>query len=267
MDLEKIMRTATRAAYRAGRILNGHFGSVKQLPKKGAIDLVTEADLEAEQAIIATIRDIYPDHGILAEEGGASGNRQAGRQTWRWIIDPLDGTTNYAHALPIYAVSIAFAQQEKVLMGLVFNPSSGELFTAFHGQGAQLNGEAIGVSSTEKLNESLLVTGFPYTVATHPPRWAMARFERCLTSAQGVRRLGSAALDLCYVACGRFEGFWEENLKPWDTAAGMCIVEEAGGVVSDYSGQPYSIEDRQILATNSHIHSEMVTLLTGEDLY
>lgn len=261
MDLEKIKRTAIRAAYRAGRILSDQFGNVKQLPKKGAIDLVTEADLKSEQTIVATIREVYPDHAILAEESGMSGENRAER----WIIDPLDGTTNYAHALPIYAVSIAFARQDEVVMGLVFNPSSGELFSASHGQGAQLNGDAIQVSSTDKLNESLLVTGFPYTVATHPPRKAIARFQRCLTSAQGVRRLGSAALDLCYVACGRFEGFWEENLKPWDTAAGKCILEEAGGLVSCFSGKPYRLEDQQILATNNHIHKDMVTLLTTED--
>lgn len=261
MDLEKIQRTAIRAAYRAGRILNEHFGNVKQLTKKGAIDLVTEADLEAEQNIIATIREAYPSHSILAEESGLSGTNN----TAKWIIDPLDGTTNYAHRLPIYAVSIAHTQNDKVVMGLVFNPASGELFTAVHGQGAQLNGDPIRVSSTGKLNDSLLVTGFPYTITTRNPRLTMARFERCLISAQGVRRLGSAALDLCYVACGRFEAFWEENLKPWDTAAGMCIVEEAGGKVTNYSGQPYLMEDWQILATNGNIHQEMMNLLTIEE--
>jgi myo-inositol-1(or 4)-monophosphatase len=257
MDLDKIKRIAIRAAYRAGKILNGHFGHVKQLAKKGVIDLVTEADLEAEQSIIATIRDVFPNHDILAEESGNSG--KGGPNLW--IIDPLDGTTNFAHNLPIYAVSIAYAQNDTIMLGLVFNPNRGELFLATRGQGASLNGQPIHVSSTCKLNDSLLVTGFPYTITTRDPRLTLARFERCLKSSQGVRRLGSAALDLCWVACGRFEGFWEENLKPWDTAAGLCIVEEAGGKVTNYEGHPYKIGDWQILATNSHVHREMVGLL------
>jgi len=261
MGLEKIKRTAIRAAYRAGRILNGHFGNVKQLPKKGVIDLVTEADLEAEQSIIATIREAYPQHGIVAEESGNSGTSK----TDQWIIDPLDGTTNYAHNLPIYAVSIAYVQHQKVILGLVFNPNSGELFLAARGQGASLNGDPIHVSSTGRLNDSLLVTGFPYTITTRDHRKTMARFERCLTATQGIRRLGSAALDLCWVACGRFEGFWEENLKPWDTAAGLCIVEEAGGKVTNFSGDAYAVGDWQILATNDRIHQAMVTLLNIKD--
>lgn len=261
MDLEAIKRIGIRAAYRAGRILNDHFGKTLQVTKKGIIDLVTAADVASEKAIVATITEVFADHGILAEESGTTGGN--GRD--RWIIDPLDGTTNFAHRLPIFAVSIAYARDDVVSMGIVFNPANGELFTAIEGQGARLNDAPIFVSTTPTVDDSLLVTGFPYTVRSVSPTLAIARFTQCLTASQGVRRLGSAALDLCYVACGRFDGFWEENLKPWDTAAGMLIAREAGGRVTDYADQPFRIEDNQILATNTAIHQEMVGLLTLED--
>jgi myo-inositol-1(or 4)-monophosphatase len=151
------------------------------------------------------------------------------------------------------------------LLGIVFNPVNGELFTALRGQGARLNDAPIVVSNTATIEDSLLVTGFPYSIRTAPTDQPIARFTSCLTAAQGVRRLGSAALDLCYVACGRFEGFWEENLKPWDTAAGALIVQEAGGMVSDFESQPFRLDKNQILATNSHIHQEMIQLLYLED--
>jgi len=261
MDLQTIKRIGIRAAYRAGRILIDHFDKPLQVKKKGAIDLVTQADVASEKAIVATIQEVFPDHGILAEESAAI----AGNGHDRWIIDPLDGTTNFAHHLPIFAVSIAYARDDVPLMGIVFNPANGELFTAIHGQGAHLNDAPIYVSNVETVEDSLLVTGFPYTIRTTSPAEPIARFTRCLTASQGVRRLGSAALDLCFVACGRFEGFWEENLKPWDTAAGMLIAQAAGGRVTDYKDLPYHVEDRQILATNARIHAEMVQLLTLED--
>jgi myo-inositol-1(or 4)-monophosphatase len=260
MDLESIKRTGVRAAYRAGQILNQHFGNAIRVTKKGVIDLVTDADVAAEKIIIDTIKERFPDHAILAEESGPIGNNDADR----WIIDPLDGTTNFAHRLPAFAVSIAYAHDDKILMGIVFNPVNGELFSAVHGRGALLNDDQIKVSTTYQLVDSLLVTGFPYTVRSTPPTELIARFTRCLMSAQGIRRLGSAALDLCFVACGRFDGFWEEGLKPWDTAAGMLIAVEAGARVTDYADRPYHIHDKQILATNGHIHSELVTLLNTE---
>lgn len=260
MDLESIKRTGVRAAYRAGRILNEYFGNAIQVTKKGVIDLVTDADVAAEKLIIDTIKERFPDHAILAEESGPTGDNG----THRWIIDPLDGTTNFAHRLPVFAVSIAYAHDDRILMGIVFNPISGELFSAVHGQGAFLNDVPVNVSTTPQLVDSLLVTGFPYTVRSTPPTELMARFTRCLTSVQGVRRLGSAALDLCFVGCGRFDGFWEEDLKPWDTAAGMLIAVEAGAMVTDYTGRPYHIYNKQILATNGHIHSELVALLNTE---
>lgn len=260
MKLDLIKLVAVRAAFRAGKILNQYYGKPIKITKKGIMDLVTEADVASEESIIATIHEVFPDHAILAEESGASGNGQNDL----WVIDPLDGTTNFAHQLPIFAVSIAYCHNDEIMVGVVFNPATGELYDAVKDEGARLNGEPIQVTTTNSVGESLLVTGFPYTVRTRYPKDQMARFGRCLTAAQGIRRLGSAALDLCYVAAGRFDGYWEENLKPWDTAAGMCIVIEAGGKVSDFNGLLYTITDQQILATNSHIHRQMVDLLNTE---
>jgi myo-inositol-1(or 4)-monophosphatase len=262
MDLALISRIATRAAYRAGRVLNDRFGKITRISKKGAIDLVTEADLESEQAIIATIKEVFPEHAILAEESGLLD--QPGR--YRWIIDPLDGTTNFAHNLGLYSISIAFLEDSEILVGLVFVPSTGELFLAQKGQGARLNNTPLHVSTTERLNESLLVTGFPYNA---PERidTLLIRFKRCIMASQGVRRLGSAAIDLCYVAAGRFEGFWEEGLKPWDMAAGILIVTEAGGCITDFENQPFHLDDQRLLATNGLIHKEMIQVLIGDELH
>jgi myo-inositol-1(or 4)-monophosphatase len=260
MDFERIKQIGIRAAYRGGDILRQHYGQLFAIRKKGAIDLVTTADIESEQAIVETIRSAFPDHGILAEEAGLI----EGPAEMQWIIDPLDGTTNFAHGLGIFAVSIAFVYQGEPVFGIVFNPISGETFTALSGQGAFLNSHAIGVTTTATMRDSLLVTGFPYDLARMPTD-VLSRFARCLAAAQGVRRLGSAALDLCYVACGRFEGFWEENLKPWDTAAGMVIAIEAGARITNFDDQSYDINQKQILATNGRIHSAMCTLLNIED--
>jgi myo-inositol-1(or 4)-monophosphatase len=259
MDFERIKQIGIRAAYRGGDILRRYFGQLFEIRKKGAIDLVTAADVASEQAIVETIRSAFPDHSILAEEAGLT----EGRPEMRWVIDPLDGTTNFAHGLGIFAVSIAFEHQGTPVFGIVFNPISGETFTALNGQGAFLNSQPISVSATLAVGDSLLVTGFPYDLA-HMPAKVLDRFARCLNAAQGIRRLGSAALDLCYVASGRFDGFWEENLKPWDTAAGMVIAIEAGARITDFIGQPYNIDQKQILATNGHIHSEMRSLLNIE---
>ncbi len=260
MEIEPIKQVGIRAAYRAGEILKNHFGHLTSVTKKGAIDLVTVADIESEQAIVETVRSRFPDHAILAEEGGAMN----GDRTYRWIIDPLDGTTNFAHNLSIFAVSIAFACKDELMMGIVFNPINGELFIAIKSRGAQLNNQPIRVTNHQSVKESLLVTGFPYDLDNRPDS-LMTRFSNCLAGAQGIRRLGSAALDLCYVACGRFDGFWEENLNPWDTAAGALIVEEAGGKVTDYDGAPFHVDKKQILSTNGQIHSEMISLLTIEE--
>lgn len=257
MDLGRIKDISVAAAARAGEILRNYWGKTHKVEKKGAIDLVTEADLASENAIIQLIRATFPDHIILAEESGVT----PGTSQYEWIIDPLDGTTNYTHHLPGFSLSIAFALEGKVLFGLVLNPVTRELFCGTRGEGATLNSRHIHVSSTKTLGESLLVTGFPYNLQS-VIRPLIDRFERCLTAAQGIRRLGSAALDLCYVACGRFDGFWEQNLAPWDTAAGMIIAQEAGATISDFSNKPYSIDKKEILATNGSIHQEMTALLT-----
>jgi myo-inositol-1(or 4)-monophosphatase len=255
MDMEHIKRVGIAAACNGGKVLKEHFGNLRSVRKKRAIDLVTEADTRSEAAIIETIAGAFPDHAFLAEESGAHGGGNC-----RWIIDPLDGTTNYAHNLPLFCVSIAFAEDDDILAGFVLAPLLGELFVGVKDQGAQLNGAPIAVSTTSTLADSLLVTGFPYDHATIFDR-LMRRFGRCLAATQGVRRLGSAALDLCYVASGRFDGFWEEHLNPWDTAAGFMVASEAGARTTDFSGGPYSIDRNEILSTNGAIHEELLNLL------
>jgi len=255
MDMEQIKRVGVAAAVNGGRVLGEHFGKLRSIRKKDVIDLVTEADLGSEAAIIDTIARTFPGHAILAEERGY----QAGSDS-RWIIDPLDGTTNFVHNLPLFCVSIAFAQGDTVVAGFVLAPLLGELFVGIQGEGAQLNGTPITVSTTTNLTDSLLVTGFPYDHQTiFEP--LMARFSRCLAATQGVRRLGSAALDLCYVACGRFEGFWEQHLKPWDTAAGFLVATEAGARTTVFSGAPYFIDADEIVSTNNRIHDDLLNLL------
>ncbi len=243
------------AAFKGGKILQERYGRLRSIRKKGAIDLVTEADVQSEAVIIDTITAAFPDHAILAEESG----KHAGHGG-RWIIDPLDGTTNFAHGLPQFCVSIAFAMHDEILAGFVLAPLLDELFVGIKGQGAHHNGTSITVSKTARLAESLLVTGFPYDHHTIFDE-LMHRFGECLKATQGVRRLGSAALDLCYVANGRFDGFWEQHLKPWDTAAGYLIASEAGARTTDFSAAPYAMHAQEILCTNGTIHDELITLL------
>lgn len=256
MDMNLIKRTGIAAAFKGAEILKKKFGNISGFEKKGAIDLLTEADTGSEKVIIETIKKVFPAHGILAEESGAW-NQDA---EFVWIIDPLDGTTNFAHNLGLFAVSIAFAVKGNIVAGTVLNPITGELFTAIEGKGAQLNGLPINVSKTVALSESLLVTGFPYDFKNIIGN-IKVRFFNCLQASQGVRRLGSAALDLCFTAAGRFEGFWEENLKPWDTAAGFIIAKEAGALVTDFSGNQFDVNKKEILATNGLIHQEMIKSL------
>lgn len=251
------MRTAVRAARQAGEVLRSFHGNLKDIRKKGAIDLVTEADIASERVVVETIRSVFPDHMVLAEESGKS----QGDERFQWIIDPLDGTTNFSHGLGLYAVSIAFHVEGVPSVGVVFNPAAEELYEAMAGQGARLNGQSIRVSDQNSMKDSLLVTGFPYNFHEILPR-LMARFAGCLSASQGVRRLGSAAIDLCFVACGRFEGFWEQNLNPWDTAAGLLILLEAGGRVTDFSGRPFKVDMKEILATNGRIHNAMLDLMS-----
>lgn len=256
MDMKRIRQIGTQAACKSGEILKSHFGRLHDVRKKGAIDLVTEADVKSEAAIIEILTRAFPDHALLAEESG----RHTGTSEYCWIIDPLDGTTNFAHHLPLFCVSIGFSKNDELLAGFVLAPVMGEFFMAIKGQGAFRNGTAIRVSDTRSLEDSLLVTGFPYD---HKRNFSglMERFQSCLKAAQGVRRLGSAALDLCYVACGRFDGFWEELLHPWDTAAGVLIAEEAGARTTVFSGAPYSIYNDEIVTTNSLIHDDLLQFL------
>ena len=260
MDMELVKRIGIAAAYKGGGVLMSHYGNVSRIDKKGAIDLVTEADTESESVIIETIRKVFTDHTILAEESGL----RTGDADHQWIIDPLDGTTNFAHQIGLFSISIAFMLKGETVFGLVLNPMTRELFTAVKGKGASLNGRQILVSTARTVSESFLVTGFPYNLRDcFDP--LIERFSKCLRASQGVRRLGSAAIDLCFIACGRFDGFWEQNLKPWDIAAGELIAREAGAIVTDFSDQPFTIHKKEILATNGRIHKEMLSLLAIED--
>jgi len=256
MDLEYVQRVGTDAAFKGAEILHSYYGKIDNIIKKGEIDLLTEADTASEKIIVETIRKRFPDHSILAEESGLI----EGNSGLQWIIDPLDGTTNFAYQIGLFAVSIAFAVDGEPVVGIVINPETGEFFSARKGNGATLNGKPIRVSTRSCVSESLLVTGFPYDFKTIL-RPLLQRFENCLGAARGVRRLGSASLDLCYVACGRFDGFWEQNLKPWDTAAGVVIARESEASVTDFSDNQFGVDKTEILATNGKIHAEMVSLL------
>ena len=253
-----MLQFAIETARDAGHLLLEKFGRITAVTKKGDINLVTEADLASEALIIERIKSHHPKHAILAEEAGDAVVVD-GTNVWKWIIDPLDGTTNYAHGYPCFAVTLALEHNGDVVIGVTFDPTRGELFAAEKGHGATLNGKSICVSATERLSESLICTGFPYDFKRKDD------FARHLTafllSSRGVRRDGSAAIDLAYVACGRFDGFWEEGLNPWDMAAGKLLIEEAGGWITDYSGEAFSIYRPPVVASNGRIHSEMLAIL------
>ena len=253
-----MLNFAIQTARDAGRILAERFGRAIQISQKGDIDLVTEADIAAERLIVERIKTHYPRHGILAEEAGALEVVNE-RSESRWIIDPLDGTTNYAHGYPCFCVSIGLERHGILEVGVIYDPTRDEVFAAERGEGATLNGRSIHVSEIEDLNSAMLCTGFPYDVRE---RGDFARhFSNFIMRAQAVRRDGSAALDLAYVACGRFDGFWEEGLRPWDVAAGVLLVEEAGGRVSRYDGSAFDIYTPPILTSNGLIHEAMMRVL------
>ena len=257
-----MLNFAIQTARDAGRILAGRFGRKIEISNKSEIDLVTESDLASERLIIDRIKTHYPGHAILAEESGLSEPADRARRSgWRWIIDPLDGTTNYAHGYPCFCVSMGLECEGRLELGVVYDPIRDEMFTAERGQGAALNGRRIRVSPTPNLASALLCTGFPYDVRE---RNEFARhFANFIMAAQGVRRDGAAALDLAYVAAGRFDGFWEEGLKPWDVAAGVLMIEEAGGRVSNYLNGPFDIFTPPIMASNGLIHEEMMRVLNA----
>lgn len=257
-ELRQLTEVAVLAARQAGRILldfSQHTFEIHQ--KTQSINLVTEADLRSEEAIIGSIRKAFPDHQILSEEQGM---QDIPANPIKWIIDPLDGTTNFAHGFPLYNVSIGVEYQGTCVIGIVYDPTRDELFVGQQGLGTTLNGHPIHVSATTKLSEALLVTGFAYDVQTAQDN-NLKEFGAFTLRARGIRRTGTAAIDLCYIACGRFDGFWELHLNPWDTAAGKVIVEEAGGTLTNYHNEPYSIYGQTLIATNSLIHQEMVEVL------
>jgi myo-inositol-1(or 4)-monophosphatase len=254
-----LLNFAVQIARDAGLILTERMGRKSlQITNKGVIDLVTEADLAAERFIIERIQTHYPRHGILAEESGATVSVERASE-FKWIIDPLDGTTNYAHGYPCFCVSVALERAGQIVIGVIYDPLRDEMFAAERGEGATLNGRRIRVSEVEDLNRAMVCTGFPYDVRD---RGDFARhFANFIMHAQAIRRDGSAALDLAYVACGRFDGFFEEGLRPWDVAAGVLLVEEAGGRVSHFNGLPFDIYTPPILATNGLVHEQMMRVL------
>lgn len=258
-----MLNFAIQVARDAGGVLVDRLGRTLQVSNKGAIDLVTEADLASEKLIIERIRSHYPRHGILAEESGASeGPTNPERAEWKWIIDPLDGTTNYAHGYPCFCVSIGVEREGKLELGVVYDPLRNEVFAAERGRGATLNERPIRVSAVEDLGRAMVCTGFPYNVRERPD---FARdFSNFTMRAQAVRRDGSAALDLAYIACGRFDGFWEDGLNPWDLAAGVLLIEEAGGKVTDFQGTALDIYTQRVLASNGLIHEAMRQVLNGK---
>ncbi|MFZ3340824.1 MAG: inositol monophosphatase family protein [Terriglobales bacterium] len=239
-------------AREAGLLLMGHFRRRVKIEYKGSADLVTIADRESEALILSRIREDFPSHDVLGEEG----TRIETGSDYKWYVDPLDGTTNFAHGYPVFCVSLGVEFQGQRVAGVIYDPTRDEMFSASKGSGSQLNGEPIHVSATPKLAESLIGTGFPSHKRHKNPN--IYFYHHLTLRSHGVRRAGSAALDLCNVAAGRYEGFWEFNLNPWDTAAGVLIVEEAGGRVTNFSGGPFQIDSRETLASNGLIHDELM---------
>jgi myo-inositol-1(or 4)-monophosphatase len=252
----KPLAVAVEGALAGGDVLKGYFGGDFRISYKGELNLVTEADLASEKEVVSILKQRFPGAAILAEEAG----EESGESGFRFIIDPLDGTTNFAHGYPVFAVSIACEEGEEVTAGAVYDPIREELFTAAKGKGAFLNGRRLGVSTTESLGKALLVTGFPYDLK-EDLEGNLRLFNRFMGASRAIRRDGSAALDLCHVAAGRFDGFWEEKLGPWDTAAGALIVEEAGGRVTDLAGGRFHYRNGAIVASNSTLHDQMLALM------
>ena len=262
--MNSYLDVAVEAAREAGAILMAELTRPVEINYKGEVDIVTQADGRSEQAIVIRLRNHFPKHAIVAEEGGAHAAAAAAAAggsgpRFCWYVDPLDGTTNFAHGYPWFCVSIGLAEgapgKEELLAGVVYHPVTQEMFTAARGEGAYLNNKKIHVSKIEKLATSLLGTGFPAHKRMQNPN--IHYYWNFTLRSHGVRRAGSAALDLASVACGRFEGFWEFGLNPWDTAAGVLLVREAGGMVTDFSGQPYQLGARELMASNSRVHAEM----------
>ncbi len=254
-EAENFLAAMTAIAREAGALLMDYFHQHLKIEYKGEADLVTAADRAAEKLIRERIMQKWPDHDVLGEEQGLTDRGSE----YRWYVDPLDGTTNFAHGFPVFCVSLALERRGSIderIAGVIYDPTRDELFSAAHGKGAHLNGEAIHVSKMRTLQESLVATGFPSHKRHKNPN--IYFYHQITLRSHGVRRAGSAALDLCNVASGRFDGFWEFNLNPWDTAAGVLLVEEAGGKVTRYDGSPFELNSRETLATNGLIHGELM---------
>ncbi len=244
---------AINLALRAGSILRASLAYERVSESKGRADVVTDADRASEALIVATIAEHFPDHAVVAEEGGS----RTGAGTYTWVVDPLDGTLNYLHGNPIFAVSLALLQQNELQLGVVYDPSRDELFTAERGGGARCNGRRLHVSRTANLSQAMLSTGFPYNRFSQPDN-NLREHKHMLLKAQEIRRPGSAALDVCYVAAGRTDAHWELGLSPWDVAAGALIVREAGGMVSDWQARPWFTGEPRMVASNGLIHAELI---------
>lgn len=256
-NLNKYKKVLFEAVDESAKILLKHFNTKFKISRKSAYnDLVTEVDKKSEYKIIEVIHSYFPEHNILSEEAGDLKKNS----DYLWIVDPIDGTVNYAHALPIFCVSIGLQINNDVKMGLVYNPVSGEQFFSEKGKGSFLNNKKIHVSERKYLKDAILVTGFPYNAKENYDH-CIDHFVNYIKCGLPIRRLGSAALDLCYVACGRFDGFWEVSLNPWDVAAGSLILKEAGGKLTDFNRKKYSVYFKQIVATNGKIHDEMIDVI------
>ncbi|UCH00681.1 MAG: inositol monophosphatase [Deltaproteobacteria bacterium] len=254
--MEDFRDLAVEIARDAGTFLRNRLNSAHKIDYKGEINLVTEADRVSEEMITSKINHLFPDHDILAEEFTYT-NRGS---DFRWIIDPLDGTTNYAHGYPVFCVSIALQRLDEIILGIIYNPMLSEMFVAEKDKGVFLNGREVHVSNTIRISESLVATGFPYDIREDTQN-NLNYFNKMIMEARAIRRAGSAALDLAYVAAGRFDGFWEIKLSPWDTAAGWLMVVQAGGLVTDFRGKEYYLDSPVILASNGKIHKEMMDVL------
>lgn len=252
------LATAIQAVIKAGTMQLAGMDHL-EIEKKGSIDLVTQIDRDVETMFRALIAERFPDHSVLAEEFEARGDRQR-RAEFTWVFDPVDGTTNYAHGLPIFCCAASLEHDGRAIVGAIYDPSRRELFTAEKGRGAWVNGAPMRVSSAAALIDSLLCTGFPYNLHTEG-EYLVGLFSDFLSSARAVRRLGSAAIDLAYVACGRFDGFWEVRLNPWDISAGALMIEEAGGQVSLLDGGQFDSRLGEIIASNGRLHTQMVDVI------
>ncbi|MFH1715123.1 MAG: inositol monophosphatase family protein [Elusimicrobiota bacterium] len=260
MNLNNTVSVMRDAAKDAGEYIFKRVGRIKRLDYKGDVkNLVTDVDKGAERIIIKLLKKSFPEYGFLAEESGLTESKS----DYRWVIDPLDGTTNFAHGFPHFSVSIALEHKGKIIAGTVYDPVKDEMFYAYKGGGAYLNKKRITVSKEKMFAKSLLATGFAYDIRTHA-KYTAELLVNLLLNAQELRRAGSAALDLSYIACGRFEGYWERGLSPWDTAAGFIIVEEAGGKVTNFNNRKYDPYQKQILATNGKIHKQMLKIINNK---